>query len=242
MTFSAKDVFKIRERAQKADDPMELLAAFTSLQIKSGFTLYASFTPYIYEGHVGYVWAIPVLLSPPKLETSTMVGLRDLSRPFSIENSCLDGLEMYGPATLPRPLGALGNVMEAIEGDGTVLSYLQASIFAREAAEFGAYWHGDVWSTHTILGGDPWTFPHNWRYESEKRPSSEGNWHWLSPKPSEWRPSVIFRGRTIRVRFYTYTGLVQEAIYCYSDTYTFNSYKFSWGIKKIAVGQEEYIF
>jgi hypothetical protein len=42
-----------------------------------------------------------------------------LSRPLSFEES------------FPKPKADLGNVKEAIEGDGTAWAYLSASIFAR---------------------------------------------------------------------------------------------------------------
>ena len=42
-------------------------------------------------------------------------------------------------------------LMQAIEGDGSPWSYLSASILSREAAEFGAMWHGCDWSDQTIL-------------------------------------------------------------------------------------------
>ena len=55
----------------------------------------------------------------------------------------------------PRgPPGAVP-LMQAIEGDGSPWSYLSASILSREAAEFGAIWHGCVWSDQTILSKPP---------------------------------------------------------------------------------------
>ncbi len=46
-------------------------------------------------------------------------------------------------------------LMEAIAGDGSPRSLLEASIFLREANEFGAEWHGCEWSVETVLGGIP---------------------------------------------------------------------------------------
>ena len=54
----------------------------------------------------------------------------------------------------PKPPGAVP-LMQAIEGDGSPWSYLSASILRREAAEFGARWHGCVWSGQTILSKPP---------------------------------------------------------------------------------------
>ena len=57
---------------------------------------------------------------------------------------------------LPKPPGALDKVMDAIEGDGSILSYLSASIFSREINEFGAFGHMNEWNNHWIIGSD-WT-------------------------------------------------------------------------------------
>lgn len=39
---------------------------------------------------------------------------------------------------------------DAIDGDGSLRSYIQASILRRELEELGAWWHGLEWSTHTL--------------------------------------------------------------------------------------------
>jgi hypothetical protein len=46
----------------------------------------------------------------------------------------------------------LDDFMDAIEGDGSAWSYLSASLFAREAAELGALWHGEL-EPRDDLGG-----------------------------------------------------------------------------------------
>lgn len=47
------------------------------------------------------------------------------------------------------------SLMQAIDGDGSSWSYLSASILSREAEEFGAMWHGCVWSDQKILSKLP---------------------------------------------------------------------------------------
>jgi hypothetical protein len=42
--------------------------------------------------------------------------------------------------------------MDAIPGDGTPESYMEASLLMRELGEFGALWHGRSWGTHEIIG------------------------------------------------------------------------------------------
>lgn len=41
--------------------------------------------------------------------------------------------------------------MEAIEGDKSPLSYLQAAICFHELKEFGVMWHGVSWGFNNIL-------------------------------------------------------------------------------------------
>jgi len=221
-SFSVADIHRLEKRAQQADDPMAVLAAFTSLHIKKGFTLRAY--PYrVFEGAVGNVWAVPESSDTgmPDLEECEIIDFWELPRPFPIEGSCMDGLTMRGPVKLLRPPEALDNIMEAIEGDGTPWSYLSASIFAREIAEFGAAWHGAVWSFHKIL---------------EAEPLDAIDWDWLDPKPSEWKPSVASEDKLITVRFYTDNRMGTVGIYCYTDIYRRNGYKFGWDVRQIAYG------
>ncbi len=239
--FSIEDIIELRQSDQEAGDPMALLAAFSSLHIKKGFVLHAY--PYCTQrGGVGNVHAVPELSSISDPEEYETTDLFELARPFSIDNSCLDGLTTDGPVKLPHPPDALDNVMEAIEGDRTPWSYLSASIFAREIAEFGASWHGVIWSTHTILSGDPWIFPHVWWEEDEKGLLSEHGWQWLFRRPSEWKPSVVCNNGVTFVKFYTYSMLVQEAIYCFTDIYEANNYKFKWDVEIIAEGPSSMLF
>lgn len=237
--FSIKDVSQLRQRAQKADDPMTLLVAFTSLYIKKEFTFRAFKHHGCCEG-LGNVWVVPVSSPSPAPEEYEMVHWSKVPCPFPICEGCGDINAEAETFKLPRPPDALDNVMEAIGGDGTPQSYLSASIFAREIAEFGAIWPGLVWSTHTILGGDPWTISHDWgEYQA---PSLKESWDWLDRKPTEWSPSVVRNDEVITVKFYTFSGLVQQAIYCYTDTYKINNYKFEYNVKIVAEGPGGFIF
>ena len=239
--FAIKNVFKLRQRAQEANDPMALLAVFTSLHIKKGFTLRAFEHHGCCEG-LGNVWAVPVSSPLPAPEEYEMVHWSKVPCPFLICEGCGDINEEAETLKLPRPPDALGNVMEAIDGDGTPWSYLSASICAREIAEFGARWPGEIWSTHRILGGDPWTFPHVWQEEDKEGPSSEQGWQWLGRRPSEWKPSVVCNDEVTLVKFFTYSMLVQEAIYRFTDIYKHSSYEFQWDAEVIAKGQAGIIF
>jgi hypothetical protein len=127
-------------------DPNLLVGIFSSLRVKESFILRA-YVRQLGTGGYGIVWAMP--------ETSD----------FPDPNECVMSprpklgfiAPKYPERQFPRPPRALDYVMDVIEGDGTHWSYLSASIFAREMAEFGAWWHGQEWSTHIVIGDDPWT-------------------------------------------------------------------------------------
>jgi len=230
-SFSSNDVLELRQRAERAADPMGLLAVFASLRLKEHFDLCACFTPPVFEGRVGYIWATSLLCGHH--EMAAVVNMCELPRPIPIENSCLDGLEMTGSSNLLRPARAVDNVMEAIEGNGTPRSFLEASIFAREAAEFLPVWHGVVWSDHTILGDDSRKGIHDADDDYEKL---SAEWDWLCDKPSNWNPVVVCKQGIVTVEFYSYPVLVEEAIYRHRDTYKPNTYMFEWDIQIIGRG------
>ncbi len=237
-TFPGREVRQLRELAEKARqvpsegsegwsksevDPMELLSLFQSLHLKVGLVLRAYQFRSCGNGN-GIVWAMP----------------EDL--PFSEPDECpkLEGV-FLGP---PRPSGALDNFMDAIRGDGALWSYLSASIFAREAAEFGAIWHGSSWSTHVILGSDPNDSPRqsNQRGYPDEPSKYPDEWQWLEPKPSEWMPGVCEGSNVVTVMFYTFSGLDCQAIYRHTDTYKPGRYRFESDRKVIAKGPAGFIF
>ena len=86
------------------------------------------------QGRHGIIWAVPA--------DAPLVVPGDCSK---LDDTWLEP---------PRPPGAV-RLMQAIESDGSPWSYLSASILCREAAEFGAVWHGCVWSDQTILSKPP---------------------------------------------------------------------------------------
>ena len=108
---------------------MNLLGVFTALRVKPGFVLRAYQFRSGGNGN-GVVWAMPTDALLP--EPSECPRLTD---------------QFLEP---PKPPLALDDLMDAIEGDGTPWSYLSSSLFAREAQEVGAMWHGCHWSTHKI--------------------------------------------------------------------------------------------
>jgi len=197
-------------------DPARLLAAFPSLRLKPGLALRA----YIYResiGGNGVIWAMPE------------------SEPFPEPNGC--PRERDGFLDPPRPPGA-AEVADAIEGDGSPGSYLEASLFLREAKEFGAWWHGLDWHTHEILFSDPWAQPSRGGEPFADR----GHWDWLAPEPTEWRPTVWSTGDMVRVTLHTRSACGQQAICAYEDTYRVGSYRPDTNRSVVASGPMGYIF
>ena len=152
-TFDRRRLMALRRLAEKARqgqvpppagwsksaiDPMGVVDAFDALRIRTGFTLRA----YQYycggNGHA-VVWATPAGSDFPEPQECSL-------REFSV-------LER------PRPPGALDDVMEVVEGDGSAWSYVSASLFWREIREFGAIWHGCDWTSHNVLDRNPLADP-----------------------------------------------------------------------------------
>jgi hypothetical protein len=145
----------------------------------------------------------------------------------------------------PKPPMAVDDRMDAIEGDGTPWSYLSASIFAREAAEFGAMWHGCSWSTHTILGADPWKCDPaaKDRPRSIDTPSDNPDeWKWNLPKPESWEPLFEQNAGVISISFLTFSGMGRETISRRTDSFRPGSYQFDTTNEVVAEGPGGYVF
>ena len=179
-------------------DPAETIRAFTGLYVKEGFTLHA----YQFKSSMG-------------------------------ANSLAFALPRHIPCPAPAsgaspsaPAEALEHVMDAISGDGSGRSYIEASIFLRELLEWGARWHGLSWRLHKVLGNDTWTSP----TEEEDGSQSEltlhkiRRWRWLEPTPENWAPRVSEQADSRIVTFYTFSRHRAERIYRHVDRYKFGSY------------------
>ena len=128
----------------------------------------------------------------------------------------------------------------AIRGDESPLSYLAASILARELAEFAAFGHARQWGSEAILvaGSEA-------GWEDDGDDDGEGDeadpgiaqldrgewgdvaWEWYIPTPQSLAPLVYRRGKTHVVEFYTVTGLGGNRILYHVDTYAEWGYTFS---------------
>ncbi len=223
--FRLEDVAELRRHARKATrirevgpegwsksetDPHNLLAVFEPLRLRPGLALRAYLFRSAGNGN-GVVWAVPANAPSPSPE-------------------CLAGSFSPVPGVAPsepRPPGALDRLMDAIEGDGSAWSYLCASIFAREAREFGTLRHGVSWGETAIIGGDPFGggpieggaaggfFEH---------PQS---WTWHAAAPGDWRPTVTEGEHGREVVFHTYSAVMPETFRRHRDRYGPTGYRFS---------------
>jgi hypothetical protein len=185
--------------AESEVDPTRMLDLFHALRLKDGYILRAF---QFRDGHNGNatIWAMP-----PDLIFLLPYGIP------------LDASWV--------PHGALGNPMEVIEGDGTPWSYLCAALLGRELAEFGALWHGCSWSSHTILGEDPFKPSRPHRDDMDRGQFSDpDSWTWTGECPQDWSPRVSVSENTVTVEFYTYSGLGINGLYLHTDTFQAGSY------------------
>lgn len=200
-------------------DPMRLLSVFDTLRIKSGFVLRA------YQFRAGGDGNGLVLATP-------------YDAPFPEPKDC----PVEGP---PQPLGSSENLMAFIDGDGTPWSYFSASLFSREAGEFGAMWHGCFWSTHVILGTDPWHRDLTAKDRRKHFPHASGTpeeWEWTLPRPEVWEPTFEQNGDVVTIRLHTFSGLGQEAIYRWTDSFKAGSFEFKTTEEVIAEGSAGFVF
>lgn len=208
--------------SRSAVDPMGVVGACDALRLRTGFTLRAYQYYFGGNGHA-VVWAMPT------------------ASPFQPPQDC--SLRAGGLLEPPRPPGALDDVMQAIDGDGSPWSYMSASVFWREIHEFGALWHGCDWSSHRLLGRNPLSDPARGRQRGADWPTGRArDWNWLRPEPADWRPAVRGEGATVTVTFCTFNAAVREKIALHTDRYESGGYCFVPTIETLATGPLGFIY
>ncbi len=124
-----------------------------------------------------------------------------------------EGVDLEEPqdasSELIRPDRAVADLGESLEGDGSPLSYLQASLLVREMLSFGAAGHGiSDWAETIIVD----TAPSSGGLDA-------GGWRWFEPIPSDWRPSVMEDEGGCVVVFYGEEFLGQHRVCRFVDHY-----------------------
>lgn len=240
--FSAAEIKKLRQQATAVGelpkgtpegwsksrvDPAKVVSVFPGLKLRESFVLRA----YVFkeEGNSsGFVWGMPKEAAYPEP--------KDCPR---LESHFLNP---------PKPLDALDDLMEAIDGDDTAASYFHASLLKREIREFGGGWHGIQWGMASVLDQSPWKSPVKEDAEPFEKPRSKlRDWKWMAEQPKDWRPEVKMERDQVVVSFYVYTALAgsgdnqemeRERILHYVDTYKRGKYRSLSQVKKLATGPD----
>ena len=217
----ARTIGKVPDGWSKSSvDPMGLLAVFDTLHVRQGFVLRAY--QYYSEGNGnGFIWAMPA------------------EAEFFEPDQCpREETRFLNP---PKPPMALDDFMEAVEGDDSPWSYFSASLFQREAYEFGAMWHGVSWGTHEILGKNP-VKAHTKGKGKMGVVSDPQAWKWIEPVPREWRPRAEMTAETVEIVFHSESELGLDAIYRHVDRYKRGTYRCQVESTIIADGPGGFIF
>lgn len=172
-------------------NPAAPLIKMPGLWLKPGFRLVS----YLYrsaEGSgVGVVWAVPE-------EFSTTAQLEKAVK------------EKHNIAQVPQPEGALGHVMEAIEGDRSAASFVLASILRRELQELGVLGDRRNWAYHHLIEGIP----------------AKYNWQWRTEIPKDLSPKVrLYPDGHAAVELFSCRISGTKTLYRHLDRYPPNSYK-----------------
>jgi len=150
----------------------------------------------------GVVWAVP--------ERAEVPQLKELRQ------------SLFDP---PRPMEARSPA-EVLEGDGSLGSYLQASVLLRELGEFGARWHGVSWGCHEVVDSPP-----------------EREWCWREGAGAALvgPPAIEREGEVVTVAFCTFSALGEEQLLRCEDRYGGGRYQPSTRWQTLATGSSGYV-
>ncbi|MBA2937036.1 hypothetical protein HZF08_01810 [Paenibacillus sp. CGMCC 1.16610] len=150
-------------------NPETIVSGFSHLHIKEGYKLRAYQYTHGANGN-GIVWAIPEDTELPDPNECTQVNEHIIST--------------------PKPVFALDDFMQIIDGDKSPMSYLQASIIFHDLHEFGAVWHGTQWGQDVILplNEDYSLGNHDWEMIEDIPEVIEPHFYYCD----EGNPTVVF--------------------------------------------------
>ncbi|MGB3137123.1 MAG: hypothetical protein WBB18_09995 [Nodosilinea sp.] len=141
--------------------------------------------------------------------TSGMAATVALPKLLSTTEYLEDAIKNTSASHVPQPLGALPNLMASIDGDGSLASFLAASIFIREVREFGLFGHHSRWLHHRFVAAPP----------------QQVSWRWRTKIPEDFSPKVVLRQNAeVIVEFYSCRVRKPVALFRHLDRYPPNSY------------------
>lgn len=181
-------------------NPGASLLKFPGLSLKSGLRL-VSYLCRTADAGVGVTWAVPEAMSTTA----------------QLEKALNHGVNVQQP---PRPEAALEDMMEAIEGDRTPLSFVIASLLQRELREFGAVGKACNWSHHRLIDAVP----------------TQVKWQWRVKEPQDLAPKVlVYPDQRVAIEFFTCRVVAPIAIFQHLDQYPADQYKAVRSDRPIAV-------
>jgi hypothetical protein len=196
-------------------DPTPLIDVFPHIRLKQGIRL-ASYQYGEGDNGNGFAFALPEFETLPHPPAGLTFGWASDGSPV------LAGRDVALPDWLdPR-------VERFVEGDGSPVSYFEASLFSRELRELGAIWHGCSWSEHEILTSSPL--------------KALDELEWVESRPKELRPQVSEKSDgSNEVVFYSFTDLVQCQVIRHRDVFE-RGYSFTTTAEHVALGGPGKIF
>lgn len=183
------------------EDPEKIVYGFSQLSVKKDYQLKG----YQYQAGGngnGIVWAIPADKELPRVEECEIIDDSFLSP--------------------PKPDIALDDFMQAIDGDKSPLSYLQAAICLHELYEFGAQWHGCSWSQDRILPYEEEEYFFSGNTEDYLKTVDEEIE--LSEVPVNLHPHFFFENGSPVIVFYTTNDIGILTVNRYTHVFKNNDY------------------
>jgi len=181
-------------------NPGAALMKLPGLRVKPGFR-FVTFLNRVATDGIGVTWAV----------AEAMSTTAQLERALSPQNKI---------QTPPRPEGALLDVMEAIEGDRTPLSFVIASLLRREIQELGRLGKYRNWAHHRLIDAVP----------------NQVKWEWRGKEPQDLAPKVlIYPDHKVAIEFFSCRITAPVAIFQHIDQYPPNQYKAASTDRAIAI-------
>jgi hypothetical protein len=211
-------------------DPNELLNAYPCLRVKHAYKLAAYQFQFASDSGYARIFVIPIdtflPLHPPVFDLLDVICLASLriafEREFNESNTyrekfkklqerinlrCLKMkrglLKYFNPAYRPLPSWAQENIMDYIEGDQSVHSYFQFSLFSREIYQIGRFGH--------MPSSGPRLLVLSW----DDLPDESTMFF---DRPSDFRPVVWNSNGSTNVSYYG-SNRIQGDIYLVNDEY-----------------------
>ncbi|PSB23991.1 hypothetical protein [Stenomitos frigidus] len=185
-----------------ATNPGSVLQKLPGLTLKPDVRLVCYLHRQLEEGR-GVIWAVPESLSTTAQLEKALAGSGDSTHP-------------------PCPAGAFTNLMEAVEGDHSAVSFIIASLLQRELAEFGCFGKASHWSHHRLIKAVP----------------AQAQWQWKIEIPKDLSPKVLlFADGRAAIEFFSCRVVPPLALFQHLDQYSEKNYKATVLDRAIAIAQ-----